>query len=344
MADSPTLLPPAPRHSALDPLTVPHHICILGGTGFVGRHLAARLVADGHRLTILSRRPFLHGGLAVLPTLRLVQGDVHDEATLIAAFSDADVVINLVGILNEPRDNGLGFRRAHIDLARRVLDACRRVGVRRLLHMSALNAHATQGASYYLRSKGEAEGIVLSQGGPDLKVTVFQPSLIIGAGDSSLLRFAALVGSLPGPLFPLACPEARFAPVFVGDVAEVFTRALDDRRSFGQRYPLCGPDAFTLRELVELVARESGSGKRVIGLPDWASRLQALVLGLPFVPERLRFTRDNYRSLQTPSVCQVDGFSSFGITPQRLVAVVPAYLANRTLRGRYYGSRARLER
>lgn len=321
-----------------------HRICILGGTGFVGQHLAARLCAEGHRVTVLTRRPFLHQELRVLPTLRLQPADVHDERQLIAAFTGCDVVINLVGILNEPRDNGLGFRRAHIDLARRVLDACRKTGVARLLHMSALNAHATQGASYYLRSKGEAEGIVLSQCGPDLKVTVFQPSLIVGVGDSSLNRFARLLEALPGPFFPLACPDARFAPVAVNDVVEAFVRALDDRASHGQRYPLCGPEQFTLRELVERVAAWRGVRKTIIGLPGWAARLQALVLGMSFVPDELRFTRDNLRSLSVPSVSSVDGFASFGIVPQRLEAVAPAYLADRTERGRYYSGRAALER
>lgn len=322
----------------------PHRVCILGGTGFVGRHLAARLCADGHRVTVLTRNRVLHQGLPVLPTLRLVQADVHDERQLAAAFAGCDVVVNLVGILNEPRDNGLAFRRAHIDLARRVLDACRSTGVSRLLHMSALNAHATQGASYYLRSKGEAEGIVLSQCGPDLKVTVFQPSLIVGAGDSSLNRFAGLLESLPGPFFPLACPEARFAPVWVGDVVEAFVRALDDRQSHGQRYPLCGPEQLSLRELVERVAGWTGSRKRVIGLPGWAASLQALVLGLPFVPDALRFTKDNLRSLSVPSVSKVDGFAAFGIRPQPLEAVAPAYLCNRTERGRYGGARSPLAR
>lgn len=321
-----------------------HRICILGGSGFVGRHLAARLCADGHRVTVLTRDRVQHRGLPVLPTLSLVQADVHDERQLVAAFAGCDVVVNLVGILNEPRDNGLAFRRAHIDLARRVLDACRRTGVTRLLHMSALNAHATQGASYYLRSKGEAEGIVLSQCGPDLKVTVFQPSLIVGAGDASLNRFAQLLESLPGPFFPLACPDARFAPVAVDDVVEAFVRALDDRRSFGQRYPLCGPEQLTLRELVERVAAWRGVRKTIVGLPGWAASLQALVLGLPFVPEALRFTRDNLRSLSVPSVSSVDGFAPFGIVPQRLEAVAPAFLANRTERGRFYSGRSALGR
>lgn len=325
-------------------IPVRHRICILGGTGFVGRHLAARLCADGHRVTVLTRDPVRHRGLPVLPTLRLIEADVHDERQLIAAFAGCDVVVNLVGILNEPRDNGLAFRRVHIDLARRVLDACRRTGVARLLHMSALNAHATQGASYYLRSKGEAEGIVLSQCGPDLKVTVFQPSLIVGDGDDSLNRFARLLERVPGPFFPLACPDARFAPVWVGDVVEAFVRALDDRATFGQRFPLCGPAEITLRALVAKVAAWRGVRKTIVGLPGWAASLQAAVLGLPFVPDELRFTKDNLRSLSVPSVSSVDGFARFGIAPQPLEAVAPAFLANRTERGRFYSARSPLAR
>lgn len=301
-----------------------HRVCILGGTGFVGSHLAARLVADGHSVTVLTRDAATRRELRLLPTARLVQADVHDERQLVAAFAGCDVVVNLVGILNEPRDNGLAFRRAHIDLARRVLDACRSTGVTRLLHMSALNADAQRGTSNYLKTKGAAEDYLHANAG-GVAVTSFRPSVIFGPDDSFFNRFAALL-RIPGP-FPLACPKARFAPVYVGDVAEAFARSLDDPGTFDQHYDLCGPRVFTLRELVDYTVEAMGGRKPILELNDTLSRLQAKVLGV--MPGR-PFTMDNYRSMQMDSVCGNDGLDRLGITPTDVDVIVPYVLGGMT--------------
>lgn len=314
-------------------------IVLLGGSGFVGRHLTARLAGAGHHLSVLSRQPHLHKDLSVLPTVRLVAADVHDEQRLTREFRGADAVINLVGILHERGRNGSGFRHVHTDLARKVVDAARRTGVRRLLHMSALNADAAKGASYYLRSKGEAEGLVLTQCGPDLKVTVFQPSVVFGPGDSFISRFSRVLDLAPIVL-PLACASARLQPVCVSDVAEAFALALDDRRTHGQRYQLGGPRVWTLGEIVRYVRDVKGRRTRIIALPDGLARLQTLVLGSRLVPETLRFTRDNYDSLQVDSVVSQDGFAHFGIRPSGMDAVVPRYLMQRDTRGQYDAFRA----
>ncbi|MEE8428601.1 MAG: complex I NDUFA9 subunit family protein, partial [Gammaproteobacteria bacterium] len=140
-----------------------------------------------------------------------------------------------------------------------------------------------------------------------------------------LLRIAPL-------MFPLACPESRFAPVYVGDVAKAFAKALSDKTSFGKRYELCGSQQFTLRELVQYTARHSGLKRKIIGLGNMASRLQARVLGL--VPGK-PFSLDNYYSLQHPSVCTDPGLERLGITPTPIDAIVPMYLGNRRTRARY---------
>jgi NADH dehydrogenase len=314
-------------------------IVMLGGTGFVGRHLVARLAADGHRITVLSRQPFRHADLLVLPTVRLVAADVHDETALTRELMGADAVVNLVGILNERGRNGSGFRHAHTELARKLLDAARRAGVRRLLHMSALNADPAKGASYYLRSKGEAEGLVLTQRNADLKVTVFQPSTIFGPGDSFVNRFVHLLELAPVMLLP--CPDARFAPVYVGDVAEAFARALDDRRTHGQRYQLCGPQVYTLREIVAYVRELRGLRRPIVGAGAALGRLIAGVA--EFLPGK-PLSLDNVRTMQVPSVCSVNGFAHFGIKPAGMDAVVPRYLARRDARGAYDEYRRRYGR
>ena len=274
-------------------------ICILGGTGFVGKQIAARLAASGKRVRILTRNRDNHRDLLVLPTIELIEADVFDTAQLKNHIKGMDAVINLIGILNEKQHNGDGFRRVHVELPKSLLGACQDLNIPRILHMSALNADANLGASFYLRTKGEGENALHTYSSERLAVTSFRPSVIFGPGDSFLNRFAGLLRLMPY-FFPLACANARFAPVFVGDVADRFVQALDDRSTYGKRYDLCGPEEYSLHELVEYTARSLGLTRYVIGLPDFASRMQANILEwFPGKP----FSIDNYRSLQIDSVC-----------------------------------------
>ena len=272
-------------------------ICILGGTGFVGRVLASRLARDGHQLTVLTRSPHRHRAMLVLPGLRLLAADVHRKDALFALTEGADVLINLVGILNETRAPGQTFQQAHTTLAHHVSKACLHNEIPRLLQMSALGADRAA-PSRYLRSKAEAEQTALNLG-ETAHVTYFRPSVIFGPGDHFFTRFAALLRLAPG-VFPLACPDSRFAPVYVGDVAERMRASLTDPATYRRAVGLCGPQEYTLRELVELTARMCGLRRTIVPLPDRLSRLQARLLGLlPGKP----FTIDNYRSLQVDSVC-----------------------------------------
>jgi NADH dehydrogenase len=295
-------------------------ICILGGTGFLGTRLVARLIKDGHRVTVLSRDREQHKHLLVLPGLTLENCDVYDEAQLSERFRGKEVVANLVGILNERGFGGGGFRRAHSELTRVVLQAARSAGVKRLLQVSALKA-SPDAPSYYLRSKGEAEKLIRESGG-NLDWTIFKPSVMFGPGDSFLNRFAVLLGSVPFA-FPLARPGARFQPVLVDDVIDAMLRCLRGGPSDGQTYELGGPKVYTLREIVDLVAKLTGRRRWIIGLPDFVSRLQGAVMN--FVPGR-PFSSDNFRSLTIDSVCSDDGFTRLGIKPQSMVASARQYL------------------
>jgi NADH dehydrogenase len=260
----------------------------------------------------------------VLPTARLAEGDVHDAGFLRRQFEGKDTVINLIGILNEKGRSGKGFTRAHAELPEKVVQACRETGVSRLLHMSALHAARTA-PSFYLRTKALGEEVVHRAEGPDFHVTSFRPSVIFGPGDGFLNRFAGLLRLVPG-FFPLACPGARFQPVYVEDVVRAFADSLDNHKTFGQRYDLCGPQVYTLREIVEYVAQLLGRRVCVIGLPDGLSYLQAAML--EFVPGK-PFSLDNYRSLQVDSVCEKGFPDVFGITPASLEEIAPTYLAVR---------------
>ena len=305
-------------------------VAVLGGSGFVGRHVCRRLAEEGYRVRVATRdRERAKEQLILLPTVDVVATDVHDPGELREFMHGAEAAVNLVGVLHDGRGNG-GFRAAHVELARKVAAACRECGIRRLLHMSALNA-GPGGPSAYLRTKGEAEEIVR---GASLDVTIFRPSVVFGRDDSFLNRFAMLVKLMP-VLF-LACPHARFQPVFVEDVAAAFAGSLDNLESIGKRYDLCGPKAYTLRELVEFVARSLGRRRLVVGLNDPLSYLQALAL--EFLPLRL-MTRDNYLSMKVDSVCACE--FPFGIAPAALEAAAPSWLAPAGPRRRYQQFRAR---
>lgn len=284
----------------------PRHVVVFGGTGFVGRNLAARLLEDGARVVVPSRRDVRPRGRPGLPTgAELRRGDVGDPGFLRAAVRGADAVVNLVGILNEHGDDGRGFERVFVDFARRIMDAMRDAGVRRLLQMSALNAG--RGDSHYLQARGRAESLVRKSG---LDWTLFRPSVIAGAGDGLFCRFDALLRF--APVLPIGRADACFQPVWVDDVAEAFAVALDRDDTIGQAYDLVGPERMTLREIVELAARAAGRRRRVLPLPRVLGRLQAeLGEHLPGKP----ISRDNWRSLQFDSTSDADGLRALGITP-----------------------------
>ena len=303
------------------------NVLVVGGSGFLGRHLAAELARRQIRATVPTRRRERAKELILLPTVDVVQADVNSPGVLERLARGCDAVINLVGILHGrrgrrdergPNDYGPDFARAHVELPQASVAACRAAGIERLLHMSALGA-SPDAPSEYLRSKGIGEQVVLAA--EDLAVSVFRPSVVFGPEDRFLNTFAALARFLP--VLALACPQARFQPVYAGDVVRAMCAALDDPGARGKRYDLCGPRVYTLKELVELVCAATGRRRLVIGLSDRLSRMQARLL--EWSPGPL-MTRDNYLSMQVPSVCPADCTLPFGLVPQALEALAPSYL------------------
>lgn len=292
-------------------------VAVLGGSGFVGRALVARLLADGHCVRVLSRSADTR---ARTPTAaEHVVGDVYDAGVLREAFAGCDAAINLVGILNERGDDGRAFRKVYVELAESVLAAMRDTGIRRLLQMSAL--HAGDGESHYLKARGEAEALVRGSG---LDWTLLRPSVIAGPGDGLFCRFAQLLRFAPG--LPLGRADARFQPVWVGDVAAAFARSLVDDATIGRSYDLVGPEVMSLGEIVRLTAKTKGWSRFVLPLPDALGRLQAEVgEHLPGKP----ISRDNWRSLQRDSVSADNGLPKLGIAPTDVRARLPEILAAR---------------
>ncbi len=304
-------------------------IVVAGGNGFVGREVVARLVAAGYRVVVPTRRREAARELILLPTVDVNECDITDPATLARTLRGADAMINLTGILYEsPRST---FARVHADFTRDAVAACAAQGVARYIQMSAINA-ATGAPSAYLRSKGEGEAIVAAS---SVAWTIFRPNVIFGLHDSLTNKFAALARALP--VMALGGADAQLQPVWVEDVADCFVAALANDATIGQRYELCGPTRYTLRELVRWTLDTAGTPRPILPLSPSLARMLASVLEQ--LPGKL-LTRDNLASLGVPAICREPFPSIFGIEPSSLAALGPSWLSPEHAKGRYDEYRA----
>ncbi len=302
-------------------------ILILGGTGFVGRHLCEKLAELPCRVSVVTRRRSHAQHLQMLPMVDIAEVASHDSASLMPLLAEHDAVVNLVAILH---GNQATFEKVHVQLPLELARACDAAGQRRIIHISALGA-SVDSASMYQRSKARGEAVLLSSG---LDVSVLRPSVIFGSEDKFLNTFAALQKIFP--VIPLAGSSARFQPVWVEDVATAIVKCLEDKSTIGQTFEACGPEIFTLRQLVQLAGRYSGvnngAGRHIIGLPDSLARLQAWLMEL--APGEPILSRDNLNAMKTDNIAsgKLPGLTALGITPSALSAVVPFYLGAQGLR------------
>jgi len=304
------------------------NLLVLGGSGFVGRSLCEQLVtrnggANG-RITVPSRRPQRVAHLRSLPTLEVVDANLHDDAQLAQLVAGRDAVVNLVAILHGSEAE---FEKAHVTLPRRMAAACNAAGVRRVVHVSALGvshdaAHAAP--SHYLRSKTQGERVLRDAG---LDLTLLRPSVIFGEHDRFINLFASLQSVFP--LMPLAGADARFQPVWVDDVARAIVACLERPETVGQAYECVGPTQYSLADLVRLAGRWSGHVRPVVPLPAFAGRLQALVMEC--LPGEPLMSRDNLDSMRAPNVAThgAPGLAALGIEATAIESVMPAVLGRR---------------
>jgi NADH dehydrogenase len=293
------------------------NVLLVGGSGFVGSHVARRLTARGLRVTVPTRRRERAKHQTLLPTVDVIETDVHDDAVLARLCAGHDAVASFVGILKggKGKPYGTGFVRAHVELPGRLAHAAATAGIEHFVHISALKA-AADAPSGYLRSKAAGEAAVRTAL-PD--ATILRPSVIFGAGDSFLIMFAGLLKF--APVVPLASPDALFQPVWIGNVADAVVEALL-RPANGQTFELCGPQRYTLRQLVEYTGVVTGRRRPVIGLSPGLSWLQAFAMEIVGGP----MTRDNYDSMSVPNVCSEDCALPYGLAPVALEDVAPGYL------------------
>ena len=291
-------------------------IAVLGGSGFIGQRLCARLLRHGHQLRVLTRNPE-RARQRCPEGVEIDACDVYRRVDLLSGLAGCEGVVFLPGILH---GNENEFFRTHVTLVEQVIQICREKGIRRLLHMSALGANPG-GPSLYLRTKGEGENRVIQSG---LDWTVFRPSVVFGEGDQFINLFAQLVQK--APVLPLARAETRLQPVWVEDVVQAFAVALEKPETIMGRYDLVGPVVYTLREIVEFCARQQNRRVMIMPLGERLGRLQARLF--EHLPGHL-LSRDNLDSLSIDNISS-DGFAKvFGIEPGHMEYIAQSFLSRR---------------
>jgi uncharacterized protein YbjT (DUF2867 family) len=317
-------------------------ILVLGGTGFVGAHVCEKLVREGWAVTVPTRRRISAQRIMHLPGLTVLELDVHDETALMQAVTGHDALVNLVAILHGTQ---AAFERAHVALPHKIAKACLAHGVQQVVHVSALGADALQPEklpSMYLRSKSEGEAVLIqaatgavadTTGRAGFDLSILRPSVIFGAEDKFLNVFAKLQKIFP--VLPLGGAKARFQPVWVEDVAMAVARCLAGASPVAspRTIEVVGPEVFSLKQLVrlsgQLAGLGGGFGRPVFGLPDWAARLQAKLMGL--APGEPVMSIDNLDSMKVPNVASgtLPGLASLGITASALQPIAQGYLRGR---------------
>ncbi len=334
-------------------------IIVLGGSVFIGRHVCEKLAAAGHSITVPTRRLSGAKHLLPLPRLQLLQCNPHDSAQLVRAMAGHDVLVNLIAVLHGDAQR---FDAVHVQLPQTIVNACRAAGVPRIVHISALGA-ALDAPSLYQRSKARGEAVFATSG---LDVRMLRPSVVFGAEDKLLNLFASLQKA--APFMPLAGADTQFQPVWVEDVAQAVVHLATDNRlpspakfnpaktapasanipvnhattSVQSTRPIaaahhvifeaCGPQVFTLRQMVALAGRCVGAQRPIFALPAALANAQAWVM--EHLPGEPLMSRDNLASMRVPNVTSgtLPGLAELGITAASLTTIAPTYLgAARTL-------------
>lgn len=290
-------------------------ILVTGASGFVGTRICERLAADGQQVTGLSRSSTAR----LPPGVSSVQGDVISGAGLAAALTGMDAVIHLVGIIRERGD--ATFERVHVQGTRNVVAAAEAAGVSRFVHMSALGVGSGSGSEYHT-SKAQGEEMARTS---DLEWTIMRPSLIFGVGDDFFAGTLRQLVTLP-PLIPVVgTGEYLFRPVWLGDVATAFTRALERTETVRQTFELVGPREYTLRELLLLVRDTLQLRKPLVNVPLPLMRLGvSLFRLLPNPP----ITRNQFLMLLAGNTGDpAPAAAAFGLELTDLSARLPEILA-----------------
>ena len=300
-------------------------VTVFGGSGFLGSQVVRALLRDGHRVRIAVRNPTLAYESQTqgrVGQIQRVACDVNDEAQVTAALQGATAAVNLVGILYQ--SPWQKFDKLHAVAPERIAEACKRLGIDRLVQVSAIGADPGS-KSAYARTKGEGE---IRARAALKSITVIRPSVVFGRDDGLLNRFGSLAATSPALPMP-GGGGTRFQPVYVGDVAQAIARAVDDPSTAGKTYELGGPQVLTLRQILELVNTETHRERALVPLP-WpvASVMGLMVEPISWIGLAPPLTRDQVTLLKSDNVVAngAAGLADLGIAPTGIEAIAPTYL------------------
>lgn len=288
-------------------------ICIIGGTGFVGRVIARQATDAGHEVTVTSRHPERARDMLV-KGIKVLKSDITTGKGLQDAMQNCDTVINLVGLLFPTRKNS--FEATHTTGANHVIDACKATGVSQLLHMSALLSDAAIQNTQYGKTKHQAEEYVRQSG---LNWTIFKPSIIIGSQDSFLMRFKQL--SSIGSVLPVISGDTKFQPVWVEDVARAFVLSIANPKVQQQIYTLAGNDIYTFKAMLDMWMQALGRKRTLLPVPNIGAKVIATVS--KFLPAPI-ITADQLKLLQYDNIVQGEAFPSIFGETTAFTSLLPA--------------------
>ena len=291
-------------------------LTIFGGSGFIASEIVYKLSKSFKEIRLLTRNTQACNHLKVIKNIQIHLYEPSNVSSYSMHVNESDIVINTVGILNESRKQS--FDDIHFDFVRKIINKSKESSVKKFIQLSALNADES-GLSKYLQSKGKADKYISSMSSTSFKTIIFRPSIVFGEKDSFFNRFKSLLKLLP--VFPLACPNSMFSPIYVKDLTGFIKEASLTDKYDNTMQNVTGPKDYKFIELINFILSTMKIKRLIIPLNYSLSKLQAFAF--TYLPGNI-FTLDNFKSLQ------VDNISTGGLKgTSSIEEFVPPYLNNK---------------